>query len=93
MNKKDSTTKIKALKEFSELVEKTDLDIIKTVLPFWPKMFVQLSVDIEPRVRENAQTALLSIVIKVGKNIGPFLKNLIPAWISSIYDTHPTAAR
>ncbi|CAO1404688.1 unnamed protein product [Diamesa hyperborea] len=92
MNKKDSTTKIKALKEFTELVEKSDVDIMKTVLPFWPKMFVQLSVDIEPRVRENTQTALLSIVIKVGKNIGPFLKNLIPAWISSIYDTHPPAA-
>lgn len=93
MNKKDSTTKIKALKEFIELVEKSDLDVIKTVLPFWPKMFVQLSVDIEPRVRETTQTALLSIVIKVGKNIGPFLKNFIPAWISSIYDTHPPASR
>ena len=92
MSKKDPTTKIKALKEFTDLVNQSEVDIVKTVLNYFPKVYVQLSVDVDSRVRENAQNALLSIVNKVGKHLATILKQVFPAWVCGQYDTHPTAA-
>lgn len=92
MSKKDPTTKIKALKEFSDLVIQSEVDIVKNLLPHFAKAYVQLSTDCDARVRENAQNALLSVVNKVGKNVAPILKQIFPAWVSGQYDTHPTAA-
>lgn len=92
MNKKDPTTKIKALKEFTELVNKSEDDIVKSILPFYPRFYIQLSTDVEPRVRENAQSAHVALVNKVGKNLATILKQVFPAWLCGQYDTHPTAA-
>lgn len=92
MLKKDPTTKIKALKEFTDLVNQSEVDIILTTLPFFPKIYVQLSCDVDARVRENTQTALLAIVNRVGKNLATILKQIFPAWVCGQYDTHPTAA-
>lgn len=92
MSKKDPITKIKALKEFTDLVNQSEVDIVKTALSYFPKVYVQLSVDVDSRVRESSQTALLSIVNKVGKNLATILKQVFPAWVCGQYDTHPTAA-
>lgn len=92
MLKKDPTTKTKALHEFTELIGKSELDTVKAVLPFWPRMYCNLSTDVEHRVRENAQQAQAAIVAKAGKNIAPFLKQLAPAWISAQYDTYAPVA-
>lgn len=43
MSKRDSTTKIKALQELSVLCKEKDLDSVKTVLPFWPRIFAKLA--------------------------------------------------
>lgn len=92
MSKKDPTTKIKALKEFSDLVIQSEVEIVKSLLPFFAKSYVQLSTDCDARVRENSQNALLSVVNKVGKNVATILKQIFPAWVCAQYDTHPTAA-
>lgn len=92
MLKKDPTTKTKALQEFTELVGKTDLEIVKAVLPFWPRLYSNLSTDVEHRVREMAQQAQSAVVAKAGKNIAPYLKQLAPAWISAQYDTYAPVA-
>lgn len=92
MSKKDSITKIKALKEFTDLVNQSDVEVVKTALAHFPKVYVQLSVDVDSRVRESAQSALLAIVNKVGKNLATILKQVFPAWVCGQYDTHPTAA-
>lgn len=92
MTKKDPTTKIKALKEFTDLVSKSDVEVVKTVLTFFPKAYVQLSIDVDARVRESSQVALLAVVNKVGKNLATILKQVFPAWVCGQYDQHPTAA-
>lgn len=92
MSKKDPTTKIKALKEFTDLVNQSEVDAVLTTLPFFPKIYVALSCDVDARVRENSQSALAAIVNKAGKKLAPILKQLFPAWVCSQYDTHPTAA-
>ena len=43
MSKRDSTTKIKALQELSTLCKEKDLDSVKTILPFWPRIFAKLA--------------------------------------------------
>lgn len=92
MIKKDPTTKIKALKEFSVLVVEAEVQTVNNLLPFFAKAYVQLSTDCDARVRENSQNALLSVVNKVGKNVATILKQVFPAWVCGQYDTHPTAA-
>lgn len=92
MLKKDPVTKTKALQEFTELIGKSDLEVVKSVLPFWPRLYSNLSTDVEHRVRESAQQAQSAMVTKAGKNIAPFLKQLAPAWISAQYDTYAPAA-
>lgn len=88
MNKKDPTTKTKALQEFSTLVQNSNVDLVKSVLCYWPRIYLILSTDVENRVRETSQQALQSIVTKVGKNIGPFLKQIVPCWIAGQFDGH-----
>lgn len=92
MTKKDPVTKVKALQEFGELVLKTESNIIKTILPFWPRLYNNLSTDVEHRVRESAQQAHAALMLQAGKNIAPYLKQIAPAWITSQYDTYAPAA-
>lgn len=92
MMKKDPITKVKALQEFNELVMSSEVTTIKTILPFWPRLYNNLSTDVEHRVREAAQSAQFALVNKAGKSIAPYLKQVAPAWISSQYDTYAPAA-
>uniref|UniRef100_A0A2M4A8L3 E3 ubiquitin-protein ligase listerin n=1 Tax=Anopheles triannulatus TaxID=58253 RepID=A0A2M4A8L3_9DIPT len=92
MLKKDPTTKTKALLEFTELIGNAEVEVVKAVLPFWPRIYVNLATDAEHRVRETAQQAQAAIVTRAGKNIAPFLRQLAPAWISSQYDSYAPAA-
>lgn len=92
MGKKDPTTKVKALQEFGDLVANTELVTIKTILPFWPRLYNNLSNDVEHRVREATQQAHAAIVSQAGKNIAPHLKQMVPMWIMSQYDTYAPVA-
>ena len=92
MTKKDPITKVKALQEFAELIGTSEMDTIISVLPFWPRLYVTLSTDVEHRVRETCQQAQAAIANKCGKNIAPYLRQLAPSWITSQYDTYAPAA-
>lgn len=92
MTKKDPITKVKAIEEFNELLSKTKLNTIKSILPFWPRLYNNLSTDVEHRVREAAQQAQLTLMKQAGKNIAPYLKQITPPWITSQYDTYAPAA-
>lgn len=92
MTKKDSTTKVKALQEFSELVNITDVEGVVAILPFWPRLYRSLSTDVEHRVREACQQSQAVVSAKCGKAIAPFLRQLAPAWIASQYDSYAPAA-
>ncbi|KAK1131911.1 hypothetical protein K0M31_016058 [Melipona bicolor] len=92
MNKKDSTTKYKALQEFAILCRDSEISIMEGILPFWPRLYCALAIDIEHRVREAAQLAHATVVKRVGKGIAMYLKQLAGVWFISQYDTYPPAA-
>lgn len=92
LTKKDSVTKHKGLLELVDLVSQADVDVLKPVLPFWPKYFSNLSTDADHRVREGTQQAQAAITSKVGKHIAPYLKVLAGPWIASLFDSHAVAA-
>lgn len=93
MTKKDSTTKIKALQEFEVLCQNGDQESVLTALPFWPRLYAKLTVDVERRVREAVQVAHGALVAQVGKQLAPHLRSIMPVWILSMVDPHsPVAA-
>lgn len=92
MTKKDPVTKVKALQEFLELCNASEVDAVVAILPFWPRLYAALSADVEHRVREASQQAQAGVAAKCGKHIAPFLRQLAPAWITSQFDTYAPAA-
>lgn len=92
MSKKDPITKVKALQEFAELVNTSEIETVSSILPFWPRLYILLSTDVEHRVREASQQAQAAVSLKCGKNIAPYLRQLAPSWITSQYDTYAPAA-
>ncbi|XP_073835872.1 E3 ubiquitin-protein ligase listerin-like isoform X2 [Musca autumnalis] len=92
LSKKDPMTKKKALQEFIELINQSDMDELKTILPLWPKFYQNLATDPEHSVRELTQTVLQILVTKSKKAIAPYLKQLVPVWLASQYDNYAPAA-
>ncbi|XP_063237912.1 E3 ubiquitin-protein ligase listerin [Bacillus rossius redtenbacheri] len=92
MNKKDATTKLKALQEFAELVGGSEEREVSSVLPFWPRLYGHLAVDAEHRVREAAHLAQRAVVRCARRNLAPYLRQLVGPWFTSQYDTHCPAA-
>ncbi|XP_018571354.1 E3 ubiquitin-protein ligase listerin isoform X2 [Anoplophora glabripennis] len=92
ISKKDSTTKLKGLQEFADLVKNSEADSIKALLPVWPRFYNVLSTDIDNRVREATHNVHHEIVLKAKRNIAPYLKQLMAPWFTSQYDTYPPAA-
>ncbi|XP_074105296.1 E3 ubiquitin-protein ligase listerin [Cotesia typhae] len=92
MNKKDATTKFKALQEFADLVKESPPQTVEAILPFWPKLYSTLAVDVEHRVRDAAQITHGVLVKKVGKSIASYLKQLAGPWFTSQFDPFPPAA-
>lgn len=92
LTKKDSITKVKALQEFRSLCKEKDVDELKAVLPFWPRMFNKTALDVDHRVRETTQTALTALVVKTKKHMAPHLRSLMGAWLLCQCDTYPTVS-
>uniref|UniRef100_A0A1I8NVG8 E3 ubiquitin-protein ligase listerin n=1 Tax=Stomoxys calcitrans TaxID=35570 RepID=A0A1I8NVG8_STOCA len=92
MSKKDPMTKKKALQEFIDLINSSDMDEIKNILPLWPKFYQNLATDPEHTVRELSQTVLQILVSKCKKAIAPYLKQLVPVWLASRFDNYAPAA-
>lgn len=44
------------------------------------------------RVREAAQQAMSTLVSRVRRNLAPYIRNLMGAWLLSQCDTYPTVA-
>ncbi|XP_053396155.1 E3 ubiquitin-protein ligase listerin-like [Mercenaria mercenaria] len=92
LTKRDATTKIKGLQEFGELCKEKSEEDLKGVLPFWPRTYNKMALDIDYRVREAAQQAMSTLVSRVRRNLAPYLRNLMGAWVLSQCDTYPTVA-
>lgn len=73
-------------------MKNSDAEVVKAVLPCWPRLYNTLATDSEHKVREATHISHNEVVQKVKRNLAPHLKSLIAAWFTSQYDTYPPAA-
>lgn len=92
LSKKDPMTKKKALQEFIDLINGSEMEELKMILPLWPKFYHNLATDPEHNVRELSQTVLQLLVSKCKKAVAPYLKQLVPVWLASQFDNYAPAA-
>jgi hypothetical protein len=95
------TTKLKALQEFQEVCSLpsnesepslTSKEGVLLILPYWPRLYTRLANDTDRRVREATQKAHLVVVSRVGRDLAPFLKALVPSWHVLCSDPHIPAS-
>ncbi|XP_078214551.1 E3 ubiquitin-protein ligase listerin isoform X4 [Callithrix jacchus] len=92
LSKKDVTTKLKAMQEFGTMCTERDTETVKGVLPYWPRIFCKISLDHDRRVREATQQAFEKLILKVKKQLAPYLKSLMGYWLMAQCDTYTPAA-
>lgn len=76
----------------AELIKNSEPDAVKPILPVWAKFFTGLATDLDNRVRDATHNTHREVITKAKRNIAPYLKQLMPAWFTSQYDTYPPAA-
>lgn len=109
-----------AVQEFGAMCQEREPDIVKGVLPYWPRIYCRVSVvsqqylytavyshkcsvvnvfffiflnqDHDRRVREATQQAFEQLVLKVKRNLAPYLKSIMGHWLISQCDTYSPAA-
>ncbi|XP_078514506.1 E3 ubiquitin-protein ligase listerin isoform X2 [Lissotriton helveticus] len=92
LSKRDVTTKLKAVQEFGAMCKERDKDVVKGVLPYWPRNYCKISLDHDRRVREATQQAFEQLILKVKKDLAPHLKSLMGYWLIAQCDTYMPAA-
>lgn len=92
LTKKDPMTKKKALQEFIDLINGSEVEELKMILPLWPKFYHNLASDPEHNVRELSQAVQQLLVSKCKKAVAPYLKQLVPVWLASQFDNYAPAA-
>lgn len=92
LSKRDVVTRLKAVQDFGSMCQERNAEEVKGVLPYWPRIYCKISVDHDRRIREATQQAFEQLVLKVRRNLAPFLKSLMGHWILSQCDTYTPAA-
>lgn len=92
LSKKDSITKIKALQEFNLLIKDKEEKDVKAVLPYWPRIYSKMVLDVDHRVRETVQQSMNILAMRLHRQLAPHLKKLMAYWLLSICDPYPTVA-
>ena len=68
------------------------MDEVKSVLPYWPRIYSKASIDFDRRVREASQQAFEQLVLRVRRDLAPHLKPLMGCWVISQCDVYAPAA-
>ncbi|MBN3302917.1 LTN1 ligase, partial [Amia calva] len=92
LSKRDTVTKLKAVQEFGAMCKERETEIVKGVLPYWPRIYCKISVDHDRRVREATQQAFEQLILKVKRNLAPYLKSIMGYWLIAQCDTYSPAA-
>nr|XP_060626438.1 E3 ubiquitin-protein ligase listerin [Anolis sagrei ordinatus] len=92
LSKRDVITKLKAMQEFGTMCKEREAEVVKGVLPYWPRIYCKISVDHDRRVREATQEAFEQLILKVKKHLAPHLKSLMGHWLIAQCDTYSPAA-
>ncbi|KAM9456136.1 E3 ubiquitin-protein ligase listerin [Clarias gariepinus] len=92
LSKRDTVTKLKAAQEFGSMCQERDSEVVKGVLPYWPRIYCKISMDHDRRVREATQQAFEQLILKVKRNLAPYLKAIMGHWLIAQCDTYSPAA-
>ncbi|KAM4699688.1 E3 ubiquitin-protein ligase listerin [Discoglossus pictus] len=92
LSKRDVTTKLKAMQEFGAMCKERDMETVRGVLPYWPRNYCKISLDLDRRVREATQQAFVQLIVKVKKYLAPHLKSLMGYWLIAQCDLYSPAA-
>ncbi|KAK9402169.1 E3 ubiquitin-protein ligase listerin [Crotalus adamanteus] len=92
LSKRDVITKLKAMQEFGVMCKERETEIVKGVLPYWPRIYCKISLDHDRRVREATQQAFEQLILKVRKHLAPHLKNIMGYWLIAQCDIYSPAA-
>lgn len=92
LSKRDVTTKLKAMQEFGAMCKEREIEAVRGVLPYWPRNYCKISLDLDRRVREATQQAFEKLILKVKKHLAPHLKSLMGFWLIAQCDTYSPAA-
>uniref|UniRef100_A0A8C1IBM9 E3 ubiquitin-protein ligase listerin n=1 Tax=Cyprinus carpio TaxID=7962 RepID=A0A8C1IBM9_CYPCA len=92
LSKRDAVTKLKAVQEVGAVCQEQQPDVVQGVLPYWPRIYCRISMDHDRRVREATQQAFEQLVLKVKRNLAPYLKSIMGHWLISQCDTYSPAA-
>jgi len=57
------------------------------------KLFVKLGIDVDRRVRYATHSCHNIVVTIIKKRIAPFLKEILPVWIISLFDQSKDVAK
>ncbi|KAJ7427998.1 hypothetical protein BTVI_01452 [Pitangus sulphuratus] len=92
LSKRDVTTKLKAMQEFGTMCKEREAEVVKGVLPYWPRIYCKISLDHDRRVREATQQSFEQLILKVKKHLAPYLKSIMGYWLIAQCDTYSPAA-
>ncbi|XP_053792015.1 E3 ubiquitin-protein ligase listerin isoform X1 [Vidua chalybeata] len=92
LSKRDVTTKLKAMQEFGTMCKEREAEVVRGVLPYWPRIYCKISLDHDRRVREATQQSFEQLILKVKKHLAPYLKSIMGYWLIAQCDTYSPAA-
>ncbi|EOA98713.1 Zinc finger protein 294, partial [Anas platyrhynchos] len=92
LSKRDVITKLKAMQEFGTMCKEREAEVVKGVLPYWPRIYCKISLDHDRRVREATQQSFEQLILKVKKHLAPYLKSIMGYWLIAQCDTYSPAA-
>uniref|UniRef100_A0A8C7A1K6 E3 ubiquitin-protein ligase listerin n=1 Tax=Nothoprocta perdicaria TaxID=30464 RepID=A0A8C7A1K6_NOTPE len=92
LSKRDVTTKLKAMQEFGTMCKEREAEVVKGVLPYWPRIYCKISLDHDRRVREATQQSFEQLILKVKKHLAPYLKSIMGYWLIAQCDIYSPAA-
>uniref|UniRef100_A0A034VRR7 E3 ubiquitin-protein ligase listerin n=1 Tax=Bactrocera dorsalis TaxID=27457 RepID=A0A034VRR7_BACDO len=92
LNKKDPTTKKRALEELIHDINERSVEELVVILPLWTKIYLEFAYDPIHNIRELTQEVQKMLASKCKRMIAPYLKELVPVWICSQFDNYVPAA-
>ena len=92
LSKKDAVTKQKALIELMALVDSKTTEALLGALPFWPALLSRLAIDEDWRVRECSHRVSGALGTRLGRELLPHLRHLVPWWLAGQCDPYEPVA-
>ena len=87
INKKNETTKLKALQDLRAVLEKRDEEFLKSFFPTWIYIYKQfVNNEYDRKIIEESNQILSLQVVKLKKAIAPHLPNLFAHWFFCMND-------